>query len=257
MSITLLIILIVVLLLISPLLESVTIRMKGKGGEANVSYIISQLPTVKYITFNDLILQNNYGGTTQIDHVVVSRYGIFVIETKNYKGLIYGNDNSETWTQNIYGNKYKLYNPVRQNNTHIRVLKSVLSGFERIQFISIITFSPKASLRVTATSVHVVYWPQVYNLIISYKEEKISESDISKIAATLESARLKEKGSRNRHSRYAHAASSKKASEVASGYCPRCGHALILRKGKYGYFYGCSNYPDCKFTVKQLDNFAS
>lgn len=62
--------------------------------------------------------------TTQIDHIVVSIHGIFVIETKNYKGWIYGNSNNEYWTQNIYGNKYSLYNPLLQNKNHIKSLLS-------------------------------------------------------------------------------------------------------------------------------------
>ena len=62
----------------------------------------------------------------QIDHVVVSRKGIFVLETKNYTGWIFGNENSQNWTQVIYKRKEKFYNPIWQNFDHIQALKEFL-----------------------------------------------------------------------------------------------------------------------------------
>lgn len=67
-----------------------------------------------YIVINNLKL-NTKGTISQIDHLVVSNYGIFVIETKNYKGWILGNEDSQNWTQVIYKYKNKFYNPVLQN----------------------------------------------------------------------------------------------------------------------------------------------
>lgn len=55
-----------------------------------------------------------------IDHVVISKYGVFVIETKNYRGWIIGNEKSEYWTQVIYKRKERLYNPIKQNYGHIK-----------------------------------------------------------------------------------------------------------------------------------------
>lgn len=34
-------------------------------------------------------------------------------------------------------------------------------------------------------------------------------------------------------------------------YCPNCGRAMVLKKGRFGQFLACSGYPDCK-TTKQL-----
>ena len=91
---------------------------KGAIGEKRVAHILKKLPEDRYKVINNLLIQNN-GYTTQIDHIVVSVYGIFVIETKTYKGWIYGGENSDYWTQNIYGNKYQLRNPIHQNYGHI------------------------------------------------------------------------------------------------------------------------------------------
>lgn len=73
---------------------------KGAAGERSIARRLATLPKEQYVILNDLLLPTSYG-TTQIDHVVVSIYGIFVIETKNYKGIIYGGQDAETWTQNV------------------------------------------------------------------------------------------------------------------------------------------------------------
>ncbi len=74
--------------------------LKGKQGEAYIHNILMQLPA-DYTVFDDVILRTAGGGTTQIDHVVVSKYGVFAIETKNYRGEIYGDDNRQEWKQII------------------------------------------------------------------------------------------------------------------------------------------------------------
>ena len=61
----------------------------GEYGERRIKKCLSSLPEEEYFVLNDLYLKNG-AKTTQIDHIVVSIYGIFVIETKTYKGWIYG-----------------------------------------------------------------------------------------------------------------------------------------------------------------------
>ena len=73
------------------------IPSKGAIGEKRVARILEKLPEGKYSVINNLLL-NNSGYTSQVDHVVVSVYGIFVIETKTYQGIISGGENSEQWT---------------------------------------------------------------------------------------------------------------------------------------------------------------
>jgi restriction system protein len=65
-------------------------------------------------------------GTTQIDHVLVSIYGMFVIETKNMDGWIFGSAEQETWTQSFFGKKFQFRNPLRQNYRHTRCLAEFL-----------------------------------------------------------------------------------------------------------------------------------
>ena len=84
-------------------------KIIGKRGEKNVNFNLHFLSN-EYHLFNDVYVYVN-DKSIQIDHIVVSKYGVFVIETKNVKGWIFGNDNSEFWTKNMYGKKYKFYNP--------------------------------------------------------------------------------------------------------------------------------------------------
>src|SRR4030067_1544312 len=66
------------------------------------------------------------GGTTQIDHVIVSRFGVFVVETKNLRGWIFGKEGDAYWTQKLYRHSEKFQNPLRQNYKHTKTLSEIL-----------------------------------------------------------------------------------------------------------------------------------
>ena len=128
----------------------------GKFGEKRVASKLDWLPK-EYITLNDIMLKT-HNGTTQIDHIVVSPYGIFVIETKNYKGWILGHENSEEWTQSLYGKKrwygwsseqHRFRNPIRQNLAHTRAIKQLLSDIGDFRIIPIVAFSNNAELKIS------------------------------------------------------------------------------------------------------------
>jgi hypothetical protein len=163
------IILAVIVLIISIWLR----RSKGRIGEHRVAHILSKLPKDRYQVINNLLLRTSSDSTTQIDHVVISQYGIFVIETKFYKGWIYGGENSEYWTQNIYGHKYSLRNPIHQNQGHIRALKHLLKDFGDIPFISIVAFSRQCRLGVNA-STPVIYWNQIPRIINQFRDKHLN-----------------------------------------------------------------------------------
>ncbi len=97
-------------------------KIRGVLGERSVKRILSHLPEESYHVLNDIMVNGNYG-LTQIDHVVVSKYGIFVIETKNMKGKIYGGERSAEWTKYSKGRKLSFKNPVHQNYGHIKAIE--------------------------------------------------------------------------------------------------------------------------------------
>jgi hypothetical protein len=114
---------------------------KAKACEARVATALNSLNMSSYTTFNNLILRSN-GNTshTEIDHVVVSPYGIFCIETKSHSGLIYGSMHSAYWTQYLGNRNYKLYNPHRQNYKHIKALEDLLGANLRAPIHSYVVF---------------------------------------------------------------------------------------------------------------------
>ena len=80
-----------------------------------------------YQRFHDVII-NSPDGTTQLDHVIISPYGIFVIETKNMSGWIFGSEKDLNWTQSLNGGrtKCKFQNPLTQNYRRTKCLSEYL-----------------------------------------------------------------------------------------------------------------------------------
>lgn len=164
-------------------------RVKGGAGEMVVSRRLRRLPEEEYRVFDNVILPTPRG-SSQIDHLVVSVYGIFVIETKNYKGWLYGGEKSEYWTQNIYGQKYKLYNPIFQNAGHIRALRRVLADYQDLPVYSIVAFSGRADVKVKAKAAYLVYWSGLRRLIKSFTERQLDSGQVDSISNTIRSVQL-------------------------------------------------------------------
>lgn len=124
-------------------------KFKGDIGELATALLIKDLDRDKYIKLHDIKLKNPSDNTktTQIDHIVISCYGIFCIETKGYKGKIYGKEFSNQWTQNLSGKKYYFMNPIFQNYAHIKALEAILKPYyPEMVYHSIIAFSGEANL---------------------------------------------------------------------------------------------------------------
>lgn len=222
-------------------------KVKGYMGERAVSSILSRLDRDKYMVLNNVMLKIS-DKTTQIDHIVVSNYGIFVIETKNYKGWIYGDEHSQHWTQVIYKRKEKLYNPIRQNLGHIKALKEHLKEFPNIPFYSIIVFTLNADLKVD-TLTPVVYTTNLLKAILQFNREVISETMKKKIYNYLSTNNITSKEIRNKHVSFIQDSKAVHRQKASNNTCPRCNSSLVLRKGKFGEFNGCSNYPKCRYTL--------
>ncbi len=221
-------------------------QIKGAIGEKKISAILYLLDPSKYKVINNVVLTNG-GKTSQIDHLVVSDFGVFVIETKNYKGWILGGENSEYWTQVIYKRKEKFYNPIRQNYGHILALKSCLREFPNIKYTSIIVFSSKAELKVH-TSTQVTYSYKLLKEIKKHTVDNLTEDDKEEIFRKISAANSSDTYNRSEHITSIKKRIQTREKSIEEGICPQCGNNLIFRKGKFGRFIGCSSYPRCKFT---------
>ena len=238
-------------------------KQKGKRGEMRVSAILSQLSD-EYTILNDLVFRTEKG-TTQIDHLVVSKYGIFTIETKNYRGEIYGDDNRKEWTQLIvtevtyakkwwktytYVTKNRFYNPVKQSVGHAFRIKELLSVFPHVKIVPIVVFTGDAILSYVESKNHVVYEENLLDVIDGYKTTYLTDNDVQAVLAILTGNNIRETVSDRQHVKNLRTAAREVNATINSGICPKCGGHLIGRNGKYGTFYGCSNYPKCRFTTQ-------
>ena len=89
-------------------------RLRGWYGEKQVGFRLRlALNSKVYHRYHDLIIPAKFG-TSQLDHLLVSEFGIFIVETKNKQGWIFGSGGQAKWTQVIYGKKYAFQNPLRQ-----------------------------------------------------------------------------------------------------------------------------------------------
>lgn len=233
-------------LISSAILRRIKPISKGKYFEQCVSNKISQLPD-EYIVLNNLFFENN-GHSTQIDHIIASPYGVFVIESKGYKGWITGGENSEYWTQTIFNSKYKFYNPIRQNIGHVRFLRHLLGT---VMFIPIVVFDNSANIKAHVESI-VVNICNLNNSILQYKTPVLSKEAVDTIVQTIRlTSKIANKGVLQQHIANVKTRQYQTDNLIKQGICPQCGGNLILRQGKYGSFYGCSNYPKCKFTINK------
>ena len=216
--------------------------------EKLVSDKLSELSN-EYITLNDLLFESN-GRSTQIDHIVVSPYGVFVIETKGYKGWIFGGENSEYWIQTIYKSKHQFYNPIKQNEGHIRFLRYLLKGSTNIPFIPIVVFNNDADLRMHTETHLVVNRYNLISVISQYKEPILDKVSMDYIIETIQKNRIVANRKKLRqHKQNVKNQQYRSYNLINRGICPKCGGQLVLRQGKFSSFYGCSNYPKCKFTL--------
>lgn len=208
-----------------------------------------------------MIMQNLYipkgdNRTAEIDVLFLSTKGIFVIESKNYAGYIFGNDQQKYWTVSLYAGggrteKHRFYNPVWQNRTHIKYLRRLLDT--SIPVNSIVVFSERGEIKdisyyaddVTILQSNAV--DEYFYDVRSSWPDRITEEKLKDIQAQLLPFTETDEEKRQEHIR--------RIIEERDNpqTCPWCGGRLVIRTAKRGasagnQFYGCSNYPKCKYT---------
>ncbi|MCM3756355.1 NERD domain-containing protein [Sporosarcina aquimarina] len=277
--------------LIGLLLLRVVYRIKrpairGAVGEWQVNRKLAKLGD-EYRIFSDIYVPNGEGGYTQVDHIVLSHYGVFVIETKHYSGWIYGSERQKNWTQVIYKRKERMYNPIWQNYGHIQSLKGYLHK-EELEVHSIISFSSDATFKFKEPfeTADVIQIHELNHVIKTYHETVFTEIELSHMNQSLEKLRMTDKQEKRKVKKeHLQSVKSKKReqkprqivtakskqkkdrinelnqvkikkqvnlrnSTETLGSCPRCASELVQRKGRFGEFTGCSAYPKCRFTLK-------
>lgn len=189
-------------------------------------------------------------GSIQIDHVIVSRYGVFVVETKNIKGWIFGSPNQKTWTQQIYKHKNKFQNPLHQNYKHTKVLEGLL-GLTENQVFSVVVFVGDSTFK-TEMPENVTYGKGYIRFIKSKVQPVLTESEVKQVTSKIEAGRLTPSFKTNReHVKHVKTIVAEKDSKQS---CPKCGAEMVMREVKKGQnignkFWGCSKFPKCRGVV--------
>lgn len=158
-------------------------------GEGLVSKILlHDLPSPDYHLLNNVTLPVK-DGTTQIDHIVVSRYGIFVIETKNYSGWLFANEHSPTWTQTLYKARFKFQNPIHQNYAHVKAVQALLDFVPQQLVKSVVVFTGDAVFK-TDRPAGVFAIEEISDFIRGFRDEVLTENRLQFCVGRLECQRL-------------------------------------------------------------------
>ena len=225
---------------------------KGKKGEFLVNAILNKfLDKNKYHLIKNVTLPTR-DGTTQIDHIVVSTFGVFVLETKNMKGLIVGTAKQKLWTQQFFKKRYQFQNPLHQNYKHTQTLADSLNVvpdfiYSMVVFVGDSTFKTKMPENVTHGRDCVKY-------IKTKNKRHFTTKQVAEIISAIDSGRLSRSFKTNRlHNKHVKDIVAGKAFGQVKA-CSKCGSKMVLRVAKRGHnigkqFWGCSDFPKCKATV--------
>lgn len=247
---------------------------KGLLGEFSTYKCLQPLAGYKRYLFNLYIPKSN-GETTELDIVLLHESGIYVFESKNYSGWIVGAESEQYWTQLLgrdHSQKNQFYNPILQNEGHLRWLRIFL-GDRTLPLYSYIVFSDHCTLKdinLTGRKHCIVKRNNLLSAVernaaktkVKLNKDKIDKlfeklyplTQIDKAKKLAHIKNIKQR-TQNNSPTISHAAA-RTISKTDKSICPRCGKKLVMRtaaKGNYKgkKFLGCSNYPECRY-IKNL-----
>lgn len=230
-----------------------TAHGKGYTGELKVSLASKfALPRSAYTPFHDVTLRVP-DGTTQVDHIYVSRFGIFVVETKNMAGWIFGRERDRQWTQVLGGHKTRFQNPLRQNYRHVKAVEVALADIHlpRGTVQSVVAFVGSAKLK-TQMPENVTVAAGFVSYVRSFREPMLTDDQVLAVCSTIESERLALSAAKHRRNVRQ---LNKQKRESSLRKCPRCGRGMVLRTTRRGphvgrQFWGCSGFPECRYIFR-------
>ena len=220
-------------------------RCKGWLGERRVRRAVRrQFGGAGCRLFCNLLLPTK-DGSTQLDHVLVVPQGIFVIETKNMRGLISGSRQEKNWTQEIGGQTRSFQNPLHQNYKHTKTLHELL-GIPEQQIFSLVVFVGSCSFG-TSMPDNVVDLDGLISCIKARKKRLFSAAQTEAVVKAIQAVQLKDSfRNRRRHVRHVRAITAARQKQPQP--CPLCGAEMRLREARQSRrpFWGCSKFPQCR-----------
>ena len=242
-----------------------------------------ELKLVKLFGRKGKILRNIYlpkenGETSEIDVVYLTQKGIFVFESKNYSGWIFGDEKNKNWTA-MLPNKQKnqFYNPVLQNRSHLKWMSKYIG--DDVPLFSVIVFSERCELKkitMYSDDIKVIKRDSIYATVRNIWNEKpdaVTDEKLEELYVRLQALTKVDKSVKDAHienieEKYKDTSKSmpkeeilqesetKQEEKIIEGtpemICPKCGSKLVLRTARKGanagnQFYGCSAFPNCRY----------
>ena len=165
-----------------------TKKFQNSGEELVAETLKRHFDSTDYHLLNHITLRDAQG-TTQVDHILVSRFGVFVIETKDYTGWIFANADHGTWTQATFNDKYKFQNPIHQNYRHVKAVGALLDFVPSEAIHSAVVFVGDAEFK-TDVPAGVFTLAQFVQHIKSCTDKVLSLNRVQFCVGRLETARL-------------------------------------------------------------------
>ena len=230
-------------------------ELTGSFGEWLANIFAKTLPGG--LVLHDVLINGAEQYTSQIDLLIIGNKGIYVVEVKNYpNATIYGNPNNAKWHYYTHGKKYDIYSPIKQNKKHAEYLKTFLHQFGDIPCYSVITMiceDFKLNGDMEPNTVICNSLPAMERAIYAIAEGKPHIWDDERkreIYNYIKDNQHIGRAAREEHKANVIAYKNELNQMQQQRMCPYCKVDLVPRNGKYGTFYGCPNYPKCKYTRK-------
>lgn len=213
------------------------------------------------LVLRDILIEGENGYTSQIDLILIGTKGLYVVEMKMYPDAkIYGDGKKTNWYYYKAGKKYEIYSPLMQNRKHIRYLKSMLSEkFGELPYFSILTivcddFNVQNintdGVIDTGIASSLPAMKKVMGLLADGKPDVLDEGMQHRIFDYIKANQIKGNEARYQHKHEVADYQRQLREKQDTLICPKCGGKLVLRSSKYGEFFGCSNYPKCRYVRK-------
>ena len=233
-------------------------ELQGSFGE-NMAKLFANIDIPEALVIKDVLIDGYEGHTSQIDLLVIGEKGIYVVEVKLYpEAKIYGDGNKRNWYYYKFNHKYEIYSPLLQNKHHIKYLKEFLKDFGDIPCFSVIALLCE-DFKVSNINKDINHPDTVIvsgllslrgalEVIAKDKQTVLTKEHRQQIYEYIKNNQYIGKDRRQEHKN--RVINLKKEMGSIESQCPICNSSLVLRNGKYGEFYGCSNYPNCRYTRK-------
>lgn len=204
---------------------------RGKKGEDKVKKLLREKIKVYHKVINDLTFINEKSEMShQIDHLLIHPYGVFVIETKNYYGVIHSDTHDSFWLKEVKGKVERIGDPLKQNKSHVRMVKKYLAN--DIDVIPVVVFIKNNAPYMGDGNV--INYKDLLLFISSYPyRREMDKKEIDYIYKTLKENSSKiTKTEHLQNIEYLKQIRKENQAEISdaleSRICPRCGGSIIV-----------------------------